>query len=265
MALATIRIHLLGRLPEALRLAFQNELERQPNVRAIVSQDEVEVLPDLVIVHVAHPDEMPSARLELLIRRWPGSRFLLLGGPWCEGVIRNRRIDVVVPWTTTDGFPSRLRMELDALSGRYEPLAITADRVEQFEREAKPSPASSAAALRVQVFSVDEDFRKWCGDALACGGFQVIDARLVPDGRSADVVLVDCDPLPSSGIPNAATEPELPVLFVSGTPWAVAVALPPDRYRVASRFATPAIWNELLRELAAGGASAKPNGPVLFR
>lgn len=88
--------------------------------------------PDIVIVSQSWPDEYTRDEVEHLIGECALARLVVAYGPWCDSDGRNRThwpLPVRVPVCLLEG---RLQREVDVLSGRSEPLWLTANRDEIF-------------------------------------------------------------------------------------------------------------------------------------
>ena len=88
--------------------------------------------PDLVVVSQSWSDEFTRDEVEQLIAECALARIVVAYGPWCDSDGRNRSVwplSVRVPVCLLE---PRLQREVDVLSGRTEPLWLTANRDEIF-------------------------------------------------------------------------------------------------------------------------------------
>jgi len=170
-----------------------------------------EWFPDLVVISQTWSDEFSRDEVENLISECALARMIVAYGPWCDSDGRNRTtwpLAVRVPLWLLE---SRLLREVDVLSGRLEPLPLTANREEIFEFDRGHDQtnarleAGRIGPVEVVLDISDPDLR----DSVA--------AQLVDEGirisRSDDVSLriydadVDqtADGLGLAGMPECAT------------------------------------------------------------
>lgn len=265
----SVRLHCFGTLPPEAEAALRREVVRRPGLRLFEDSPEEtgggEAI-DLVVWSVDHPDRYQDRELERLINGFPGAPILILGGAWCRSVLRNRHLPVVAVWTTPAEFPARLAAELDSLLDGAAPLPLTADRAETFAFLCRPEPPETGPPLRVGVVGFDAPLTDLCTDVLSDCGMEARAVRSALEHAGADGMIVCADPLPASGVPVVAPPRDLPVLYISHTPWAVRI---PDGFphvRLLALEAPLSEWASELRRLHetfradAGGATARP-GP----
>ena len=89
--------------------------------------------PDLVVVSQTWSDEFSRDEVQRLIAECAFTRMIVAYGPWCDSDGRNRSIWPLAVRMPINLLESRLKREVDVLSGRREPLPLTASRDEIFE------------------------------------------------------------------------------------------------------------------------------------
>ncbi len=146
------------------------------------------VVCDLGLVLHTVPGEHLSSDVVRLLTVAPLTRWLVVGGVWCESIGR-----------TEDAWPSafqvslrllgpRLQRELQVISGERPALMPTAGRDEAFEFNASPLPKPSRSS-RVHVDSPDPAMTTWIQELLLRHGIEIVDST-----SEADVVVADLDP-----------------------------------------------------------------------
>jgi hypothetical protein len=88
--------------------------------------------PEVVIVCQHGSDEFAEPDVHRLIGLFPLARLVCCYGPWCASDGRTRDIWPLAVRVPVDAAPDRIRRELDVLSGRRQPLPLTASRDEIF-------------------------------------------------------------------------------------------------------------------------------------
>lgn len=248
----SVRLHCFGTLPPEADAAVQREVARRPGLRlAEESPGKTgggEAI-DLVVWSVDHPDRYQERELERLVGSFPGAPILILGGAWCGSVIRNRHLPVVAVWATVAEFPARLAAELDSLLEGAAPLPLTADRAEVFAFLCRLEAPAAGPPLRVGVVGFDAPLTDLCVEVLSGCGLEARPAPSAQESAAADVLVVQVDPLPASGVPVFAPPRDVPVLYVSHTPWAVRLQAGLPHVRVLSMEAPISEWASELRQL----------------
>ena len=109
------------------------QTQRTKSIREVVSLLEIgNLVPDLVILYQAIPDEFSSADIDHLIGLLPLSRFVVAFSPWCESIGRTEQ-----RWPLAWSVPvahaaARIRFELQQLAADQPPLPATTSRDEAF-------------------------------------------------------------------------------------------------------------------------------------
>ena len=150
-----------------------------------------------LVLHTV-PGEHPSADVVRLLTVAPLTRWLVVGGVWCESIGR-----------TEDAWPSafqvplrllgpRLQRELQVIFGQRPALMPTAGRDEAFEFNASPLP-KPGQSRRVLVLSPDAAMVAWIQELLVRHGIEIVNSK-----DEADVVVADLDPdrHPSLNLPT---------------------------------------------------------------
>ncbi|MCA8997997.1 MAG: hypothetical protein KDA80_13455 [Planctomycetaceae bacterium] len=96
---------------------------------ALADQDFV---PDLVLVLQHSPDEYSPDEVELLLSKFPASRFSVCLGPWCASYGRTRRYWPLAVTVFEDKLAERLKREAEVIHGIREPLPWSANWDEVF-------------------------------------------------------------------------------------------------------------------------------------
>lgn len=220
----SVRLHCFGTLPPEADAAVRREVARRPDLRlAEESPGRTgggEAI-DLVVWSVDHPDRYRERELERLVSSFPGAPILIVGGAWCQSVIRNRHLPVVAVWANAAEFPARLAAELDSLLEGAAPLPLTADRAEAFAFLCRSEPSAAGTSLRAALLGFDGPFTDVCLDVFSRFGIEARLARSVQECAGVDVLVACADPLPAGGDLVVSPPRDLPVLYVSHTPWAV--------------------------------------------
>ena len=248
----SVRLHCFGTLPPEADAALKREVARRQGLQLFEESPGErgggEAI-DLVVWSVDHPDRYQDRELERLINGFPGAPILILGGAWCRSVLRNRHLPVVAVWTTPAEFPTRLAAELDSLLQGAAPLPLTADRAEAFAFLCRPEPPETGPPLRAGVVGFDAPLTDLCIDVLRSCGVEARRARSTQESAGADVMVVCADPLPASGVLVVAPPQDLPVLYLSHTPWAVRIPAGFPQVRLLAVEAPISEWASELRRL----------------
>lgn len=248
----SVRLHCFGTLPPEADAALQREVARRPGLRLAEESPGrtggAEAI-DLVVWSVEHPDRYQERELERLVGVFPGAPILIVGGAWCESVIRNRHLPVVAVWASAAEFPARLAAELDSLLEGAAPLPLTADRAEAFAFLCRPERLAAGPTLRVGVVGFDAPLTDLCVEVLSDCGLEARPAHSVQESAGADILVVHADPLSASGVPVVAPSRDVPVLYVSHTPWAACLPAGFPHVRIVSMETPIPEWAGELRRL----------------
>lgn len=135
--------------------------------------------PDLVVISQTWSDEFTRDEVEHLISECALARMVVAYGPWCDSDGRNRSIWPLAVRVSLCLLASRLKREVDVLSGRCEPLPLTANRDEifAFDRGRDQLNArredSQSGPTRVTLSVRDPGLRASLAAQLADEGIQV--------------------------------------------------------------------------------------------
>lgn len=155
--------------------------------------------PVLAVVCQSTPDEFTAREVEFWLGVWPITRFVCCYGPWSDSDGRTRSAWPLPLRTPVAGAMSRLRQELDVISGTRPAPAATATREEAFGWEYTGHAAGDEAALQtptgldVRFETADREYAAMLTDVCA----DVADGVRAASGAAPyRVVLWDADPWP---------------------------------------------------------------------
>jgi hypothetical protein len=221
-----LRIALSAPADPSTRAVLTDVRSRWPERSVEVSSDEA---PDLLLVDVSHPDAVNPDLAANLLQMQPGMRLLIVGGPWCESFVRNRRWPTPALWTTQGELSERLLAELSAWSSEKAPLPPTADIAELFLEMGGP-----VANLTGRTIRLDSPDREWAAavrDSLTATGATCLEAP-PSDADAVGAVLYDLDPIAIRGGDRLKAYTQWPVLLITDSPWNPPLELALRRSRI---------------------------------